>query len=321
MPYRISSAEYTRLSTLYSYGVLDTAPEPAHDAILRDLAASLRVPVAQLVFADARRFWAKGTVGPAKPESLRGETLADILISDRTTLVVPDASAPGRVPGDLPPTDVPMRSYAGIRIASPEGEAIGVLHVADLRVRDFTPGETAAIEAAAHAAAVLLESRRRACRDDQTGALQPENFTDTLRRMVAAARSGRQRISLVRLDIAAFRLSLEAMGTGLGRIALRRMADLGAHQVRRRDCFGRVGLDDFAVLLTDTGETGARVLADRLSRHLHQGWSEALPHTGAITVEVASVKPESGDDAEAVLLATLTRRAAADMRTQARLAG
>jgi diguanylate cyclase (GGDEF)-like protein len=309
VPQRISSVEYTRLAALYRYGILDTPPDLAFDTILRDLAACLHVPVAQLAFADVQRFWAKSSVGPAAVENLRGGTLADVVILDKPTLLVADTEASDRPPGDLPTCELPLRSFAAIRLSSAGEDAIGLLYVADIQPRQFTAAEAAAIEAAAHRILTLLESRHRMQHDGETGALTAPAFQDSIRRMVGASRVGRQRISLVRLDLAAFRASLEQMGMGLGRIALRRMADIGLHQVRQRDCFGRTGLDTFAVLLTDTGEAGAQILADRLSKLLVQGWSGDVPNTGSINMEIATVKPQSGDDAETILLTAAAGRA------------
>lgn len=319
MPHRISAAEYTRLATLYGYGALDTAPDPAIDRIVGDLATVLRVPVAQFVLADLQRFWAKSSLGPVSGESLRGGTLADFVVAEQPTLLVADTEAPDRTPGDLPLSDVPLRSYAAFRITSPEDDALGVLQVADTHPRVFSASEAAAIEAAAHQISVLIESQRRARHDPETGALHRAAFAENIARMVAAARRGRQRVSLVRLDLTAFRASLEAMGVGLGRIALHRMADIGLRQVRRRDCFGRLADDVFAVLLTDTGEAGAQVLAERLRLHLAQGWSGSVPHSEPVAFTIVTAKPTVGDGSEAMLLAAVAGQDEPEMQVPRRV--
>ena len=66
MPHRVSGAEFARLTSLYRYGVLGRACDPAIDETVRALASRFDVPVAQLVLADAQQFWVMSAVGPGE---------------------------------------------------------------------------------------------------------------------------------------------------------------------------------------------------------------------------------------------------------------
>lgn len=297
MTHRISGPEFARLSNLYRHGVLDTAAEPAIDQALQALASGLDAPVAQLVFADAQRFWAKSTVGGVDPLQLRGRGLLEGLVTQGPAfLAIGDLG-----PGDLPATPE-ARSFAGLRISSLEDEALGLLYVADTRPRDFATQAAEPLAAAAAAIRVILDSARRGREDEATGALRRDAFLEQADRLVAVSRMGRQSISLVTLDLAPFRFALESKAAGLGSLALRHMAELGRTQVRHRDSFGRLGEDLFAVLLTDTAEAGARVLAQRLSRHLGRGWTDAGLAPAGLGLGIACLKPTgSGEAVEAFI--------------------
>lgn len=302
MPHRVAAAEFARLSSLYRYGVLDTGPEQAIDAAVGSLAGRLAVPVAQLVFADANRFWSKSGIGPTEPTFPRGGGLIEQVVTGGPAFL---AATDGSVA--MPPNVLPLRSFAGLRLVGAEDEALGILYVADTRPRDFTEEAAEPLAAAVLEILAVLDSGRRTRDDAGTGALKHDPFVEQARRLVEVSRKGRQWISLVTLDLAPLRAALEAKGPGLGSLVLRHMADLGRTQVRRRDSFGRLDEDLFAVLLTDTGEAGARILAQRLGRHLERGWIDAGLATEGLALGIASMRPSAASDT----VEALVRRAAA----------
>lgn len=317
MPYRVTGAEFARLSSLYRYGVLDTAAEPAIDAAVRTLAARLDAPVAQLVLADAQRFWVKSKVGAGEPAVPRGRGLVEEVLTQgpayQTALDRGEA---------MPPGQQNMESFAGLRIVGSDDEALGVLYVADKYPRDFASEAAGPLADAAAEILAILESARRSRHDGGTGALEQAAFLDQARRLVEVSRAGRQRISLVTFDLAPLRAGLERKGLGLGRLVVRHMADLGRTQVRRRDTFGGLGADLFAILLTDTGEAGARTLAQRLARHLDQGWADAGLAPEGPDLGIASMKPSSDDHTADALVtrAGMTRWTPVEIRPVARVA-
>lgn len=317
MPYRVTSAEFARLSSLYRYGVLDTAAEPAIDAAVRTLAARLDVPVAQLVFADAQRFWVKSAVGPAEPLCLRGRGLVEDVLTQGPAF----QSAVDRGEA-MPPGQQGFHGFAGLRLLGSEDEALGVLYVGDTGSRDLATQAAVPLAEAAAEILAVIESARRTRHDAGTGALELEAFLDQARRLIDVTRMGRQWISLVTFDLAPLRAGLERKGAGLGSLVVRHMADLGRTQVRRRDSFGRLGEDLFAILLTDTGEAGAGVLAQRLNRHLERGWTDAGLVPGGLDLGISSLKPTTADDTVEVLMtrAAATRWSEAATRPAARMA-
>ncbi len=102
--------------------------------------------------------------------------------------------------------------------------------------------------------------------DQLTGLANRYLFYDRLNQAVAtAARSG-QRIALLFLDLDDFKLVNDTLGHGVGDGLLRRVADNLTSILRESDTAGRVGGDEFAVLLTslrddyDAGQVANKIL-------------------------------------------------------------
>ncbi|MCW6510556.1 GGDEF domain-containing protein [Lichenifustis flavocetrariae] len=302
MPNPVSGPEFARLSALFKYGILDSEAEPIFHVIVSDLARKLDAPMAQLVFADAHRIWAKAGIGSLPTEIPRLGNLADLVISERAVISVSDVLEDPLCSGLLI-GDCDLRAYLATRITSLEDDAIGAVFVADTRPRVFSEAEIEAVNHAAADITALLASRRAARIDRETGALEGSAFVDQVRRMIEVAQSGGQPLSLVLIDIAGFRARLESLQAGLGAMVLRRLADLGRDQVRRRDTFGRLSENVFGLLLTDTEGAGAQVLAGRLTKHMEQGWSAllAVPPLQTVKVDISTMRAGAAPDAAAFL--------------------
>ena len=203
----------------------------------------------------------------------------------------------------MPPMPLPLRSFAGLRLVGADDEVLGVLYLADTRARDFGAEAAELLADAASAIRAVFDSSRRAREDDGTGAITHDAFMDQAARLIEVSRAGRQWVSLVTLDLGPFCMALDAKAAGLSSLAMRHMAELGRTQVRKRDSFGR--LDDmlFAILLTDTGEAGAQVLAQRLNRHLEQGWGDSGLDTSGLHLGIASMKASTAADKVEALVA------------------
>jgi EAL domain-containing protein (putative c-di-GMP-specific phosphodiesterase class I) len=82
--------ESARLAALYATGILDTAPDPAFDAITRLAAEYFHADTAVIGFADETRFWAKSHWGDAVRERPRQGSLFDMVLAKDGPVEVPD---------------------------------------------------------------------------------------------------------------------------------------------------------------------------------------------------------------------------------------
>lgn len=112
--------------------------------------------------------------------------------------------------------------------------------------------------------AMERELRRLATIDPLTGAFNRRHFMATAATEVERAQRYGNPLSLMMLDVDFFKRINDRHGHALGDEALRRMVDCMRQSLRDIDVIGRLGGEEFAVLLPETGPAGARITAERL---------------------------------------------------------
>ncbi|CAA7611878.1 diguanylate cyclase [Magnetospirillum sp. UT-4] len=142
-----------------------------------------------------------------------------------------------------------MVAKAALRSA--DGPALGVVGV----LTDIT--ERKALED---------ELRRLATTDPLTGAANRRRFMDVANRECERAERYRTPLSLAMLDIDHFKRVNDTWGHGIGDEVLRAVVRAVAGGLREIDLIGRLGGEEFAVLLPETELDGAMAVAERLRR-------------------------------------------------------
>jgi diguanylate cyclase (GGDEF)-like protein len=107
-----------------------------------------------------------------------------------------------------------------------------------------------------------------ATHDSLTGALNRGAFEQRLEAELARTERMAAPCALVVLDIDHFKRINDTLGHAAGDTALRALADAVRAAKRRSDVFGRIGGEEFAVVLPDTGLGGATTFAEKLRRSL-----------------------------------------------------
>jgi diguanylate cyclase (GGDEF)-like protein/putative nucleotidyltransferase with HDIG domain len=113
--------------------------------------------------------------------------------------------------------------------------------------------------------------------DPLTGLLNRRAFEELLEReLERAARAGRP-ISVIVGDVDGFRAINEAHGHAAGDTALQAIAHNALKWKRRIDLAARIGGEEFALLLPETDERGAFIVAERLRRATHRSFVDSGP--------------------------------------------
>jgi diguanylate cyclase (GGDEF)-like protein len=92
-------------------------------------------------------------------------------------------------------------------------------------------------------------------------------------------------VSLLYLDLDNFKELNDSRGHQTGDTVLRLVADAMRLAVRETDIVGRMGGDEFAVLMPETDGT----LADTVARRLNEGIKTAFPATPAVSASIGIV--------------------------------
>ena len=128
--------EADRLTALHGYRILDTAPEPAFDGLVKLAAHVCQAPVALVSLVEADRQWFKAGVGLGVRETPIEQSFCAHAIRQPDLFVVPDAREDPRFAENPLVTGEPyIRFYAGAVLETPGGLPLGTLCIIDPQAR------------------------------------------------------------------------------------------------------------------------------------------------------------------------------------------
>lgn len=154
--------EAQRLSSLYSFDVLDTEREDIFDEIVELAANICDAPIALVSLIDQSRQWFKASVGLAISETARSVSFCAHAILQPGLFTVPDARLDARFVDNPLVTGPPhIRFYAGAPLFTEEGHGIGTLCVIDQLPRELTPQQQKALMVLRTHVLKLLDLRRK----------------------------------------------------------------------------------------------------------------------------------------------------------------
>lgn len=179
------AADSRRVAALESYGILDTPAEAGFDDIVSLACQICETPVALVSLIAADRQWYKAKVGTELCETPLNQSVCLHALKQPGLLVIPDLSLDPRTRDNTLVTGEPhLRFYAGARLETPDGQALGTLCVVDLQPRPdgLTPRQATALEALARQVMTQMELRRTATARDK--ALRAVREGDQRRRQI-----------------------------------------------------------------------------------------------------------------------------------------
>ena len=116
----------------------------------------------------------------------------------------------------------------------------------------------------------LEKVREMAIRDELTGLFNRRHIMEVLQQQQALADSGGYRFCLCYLDLDHFKQINDSYGHGVGDLVLRRFARLVSEVLRDADYTGRLGGEEFILVLSQTGLAEAWQVAERLRQRLQE---------------------------------------------------
>jgi diguanylate cyclase (GGDEF)-like protein len=261
--------ENARLAALQRYEVLDTPQEEGFDRITRLVQMILDVPMCAISLLDTDRQWFKSCVGLPAKETARDISFCTYTIQDHEPFLIPDAHLDPRFAQNPLVTNPPfIRSYIGIPLATPDGYNIGSLCAIDVRPRNFSPDQIAILKNFAALVVDELELRRIAQTDHLTGAATRRSFTLEMEKTLARHKRKPHPAALLLMDIDHFKRVNDTYGHPAGDLVLRKVVEVLSLDLRQSDTVGRLGGEEFGVLLQDSELPEAFEAAERLRARL-----------------------------------------------------
>ena len=180
-----AAGDPARLAALDGYGILDTQAEQGFDDIVLLASRICATPVTLVSLVAGDRQWFKARVGFDPCQTPLSQSVCARALARPGLLVIPDLTLDPRTRDNALVTGEPhLRFYAGARLETPEGIALGTLCVIDGKPRPegLTPEQAEALQALARQVMAQMELRRSmAARDD---ALRGAREADTRHRKI-----------------------------------------------------------------------------------------------------------------------------------------
>ena len=290
--------ERQRLQALERYDILDTSSEQAFDRISRLVARVLDVPIATVTFLDAHRLWFKSKLGLTERELPREEAFCDHAVRSAEMLVIPDALADARFAGHACVSGEPrIRFYAGVPLVTPDRWVIGTLCAMDTRPRTPTAEEIETLRDFAAITMDALELRRLALLDGLTGALTRKGFREEAAKAVSLALRHQHDLTAIAFDLDHFKAVNDTYGHAAGDRVLHDVVAACREVLRITDLIGRVGGEEFTVILPHTPRKHALSVAEKLRAAIAALPFEAAGKSFSVTASfgVASLDRQMGN--------------------------
>ncbi len=254
-----------RLAALRRYEILDTSEEQPFQRVVELVQAILHVPAAAVTLIDSDRQWYKASRGISARSIPRNVALCNETIQHMQPMAVTDTLADGRFADNPMVTGAPhVRSYLGVPLTTPDGYNIGTLCAIDTEPRPFDGREAGILQKLAEIVVEQFELRQIAKLDALTGACRGAASSPRSKRnsCVPAAMTGPRRWWSSTSTASAPSTTATAIQQATRMLVS--IANACMASMRKSDVFGRIGGEEFALLLPETEPEEAREAAERV---------------------------------------------------------
>lgn len=257
--------ERDRLEALDALDILDTPSEPEFDRVARLIKNIFGVKIALVTMIDAHRQWYKACIGLQASEVSRRDTFCTQTIRSNDPVIVPNALNDPRFSGNRHVLGEPhVRFYAGVPLRTSDGQAIGTVCAIDYEPRPFGEREIGILTDLAEVVISELELRKLAAVDMLTGVMSRRSFREEGANAIALSMRHQSHLSCIAIDIDHFKTVNDTYGHAAGDKALAAVAGAIRDTLRQSDHIGRLGGEEFAVLLPHTGRAKALEVGEKL---------------------------------------------------------
>ena len=258
--------EKTRLEALHQSNLLDTPAEGRFDRVTRITRAFFDVQTAVISLVDKERQWFKSAMGLVNLSETYGESFCRHVVEQGKLLVVEDATKDDCFRNNPLVTGGPeIRFYAGYPLNF-EGERVATLCIWDSEPRDFSSRERQHLRDLAAWAESEIESvhlseaqqdlleecerlREVALVDSLTRTWTRAGILEVLERELSLASRQDDPVGCLMVDIDHFKKVNDTYGHDAGDEVLKKVADRLRLSVRPYDAIGRLGGEEFLIIL------------------------------------------------------------------------
>jgi diguanylate cyclase (GGDEF)-like protein len=185
------------------------------------------------------------------------------------------------------------------KFATPSGAVAGFA----VDINELKQREAALKEQIALSDALARQLRERADTDALTGCMSRRAFLECAADEIQRMRRHGHPLCLAMLDIDAFKAVNDDRGHAAGDQVLARVAAVCLAELRAGDHCGRLGGEEFAILMPETDLAGAHALAERLRAAIRELRFEAAGQVFGVSASIGVTALAAADDGVAALMA------------------
>ncbi len=160
--------------------------------------------------------------------------------------------------------DAHIRFYAGVPLNTKDGHTVGTVCAIDRRPKSFTARDLGILHKLAALAMDRIELLQSAATDSLTEALTRRAFKLDSEQLISLALRHQHDLSCLVLDIDHFKTVNDTYGHAAGDAVLKTVAAICKTALRAGDLFGRIGGEEFAIVLPHVNREGAAAVADKI---------------------------------------------------------
>ncbi len=243
--------ERSRLETLRALNLLDSAPEERFDRLTRMARRMFGVPISLVSLIDANRQWFKSNQGMDATETPRDASFCGHALLGDDILLIPDATLDERFFDNPLVIDNPnIRFYAGCPLRVLNGSKIGTLCIIDREPREFSEEDIKLLRDLATMAEREIAAVQLSTLDELTLISNRRGFMALGQHSINLGIRARVVSMMVFFDLDGFKEINDRFGHAEGDRALIAFAERMRSVFRDTDVFGRIGGDEFAVLMS-----------------------------------------------------------------------
>jgi diguanylate cyclase (GGDEF)-like protein len=232
--------------------ILDTLPEERFDRLTRLAKRLFGVPIALVSLVDENRQWFKSCQGLAVSETDRDISFCGHAITGDNVFLIPDASQDERFHDNPLVTNAPhIRFYAGCPLKVSNGSQVGTLCIIDREPRAFSDEDIGLLKDLTRMVEEELTAIQLATMDELTMLSNRRGFEALAQHALSLCLRLHKPASLLFFDLDLFKQINDQFGHPEGDRALIDFAGLLQRTFRESDVVGRIGGDEFAVMLTN----------------------------------------------------------------------
>jgi len=248
--------------------------------------------MAAISLIDEERQWFKAVVGIDTTETLRSDAFCDHTIRHGEPMAISDTTRDFRfAENPYVLSDPGIRCYLGAPLTTPDGYNIGSICIMGTEPRTFSAAEADILKGFAGIIVTQLELSLAVRRDSLTGCFSRSAFEGFLRDAADAKRAHGRPATLALFDVDHFKSINDRFGHPVGDVVLKALAEVTQSILRRSDQFGRLGGEEFGILMNNANLGAASLIAERARETIEK---LNLPQLGGPAVTVSFGLAELG---------------------------